>query len=88
MSGLGRDCARALHGHPNARVCPLAPPADTVKVLLQTQDSKNPVYSGAMDATRKIIKAEGLSGLYKGVASPLAGVWAPPPPFPPPAVRP
>lgn len=49
-------------------------PADTVKVLLQTQDHNNPVYSGAMDATRKIIKAEGLTGLYKGVASPLAGV--------------
>jgi solute carrier family 25 (mitochondrial carnitine/acylcarnitine transporter), member 20/29 len=28
-----------------------------------------------VDATKKTIQAEGLSGLYKGVASPLAGLW-------------
>ena len=48
-------------------------PADTIKVLLQTQSTTNPVYSGMMDATKKTIQAEGLAGLYKGVASPLAG---------------
>ncbi len=47
--------------------------ADTIKVLLQTQSHTNPVYSGMVDATKKTIQAEGLSGLYKGVASPLAG---------------
>ena len=42
-------------------------------MLLQTQSHENPLYSGMVDATKKTIKAEGLSGLYKGVASPLAG---------------
>jgi hypothetical protein len=57
------------------RVTPLALYAlpDTIKVLLQTQSHTNPVYSGMVDATKKTIKAEGLGGLYKGVASPLAG---------------
>jgi len=41
--------------------------------LLQTQSSKNPVYSGAVDAASKVIKAEGVGGLYRGVTSPLAG---------------
>lgn len=51
----------------------LGHPFDTVKVLLQTQSSKNPVYSGAVDAASKVIKAEGVKGLYRGVTSPLAG---------------
>jgi len=51
----------------------LGHPFDTVKVLLQTQSSKNPVYSGAVDAASKVIKAEGVGGLYRGVTSPLAG---------------
>ena len=51
----------------------LGHPFDTVKVLLQTQSSKNPVYSGAVDAASKVIKAEGVGGLYRGVMSPLAG---------------
>ena len=51
----------------------LGHPFDTVKVLLQTQSSKNPVYSGAVDAASKVIKQEGFKGLYRGVTSPLAG---------------
>ncbi len=47
--------------------------ADTVKVLLQSQSSVNPVYSGMVDATKRTIQTDGVSGLYKGVASPLAG---------------
>lgn len=54
-------------------ICLVGHPFDTIKVLLQTQSHTNPVYSGMVDATKKTIKAEGLSGLYKGVASPLAG---------------
>ena len=51
----------------------LGHPFDTVKVLLQTQSSTNPVYSGAVDAATKVLKSEGIGGLYKGVMSPLAG---------------
>ena len=51
----------------------LGHPFDTVKVLLQTQSAKNPVYSGAVDAASKVIKSEGVAGLYRGVQSPLAG---------------
>jgi len=48
-------------------------PFDTLKVRLQTQDAKNPMYSGLMDCVRKTREAEGLAGFYKGVASPLLG---------------
>jgi solute carrier family 25 carnitine/acylcarnitine transporter 20/29 len=48
-------------------------PFDTVKVLLATQPTDKPVYGGMFDATRKTLRAEGLSGLYKGVTSPLLG---------------
>ena len=51
----------------------LGHPFDTVKVLLQTQSSTNPAYSGAVDAATKVLKSEGIGGLYKGVMSPLAG---------------
>ena len=48
-------------------------PFDTLKVRLQTQPTTNPIYSGVVDCARKTIQWEGLGGLYKGVASPLAG---------------
>jgi solute carrier family 25 carnitine/acylcarnitine transporter 20/29 len=51
----------------------LGHPFDTVKVLLQTQSSTNPAYTGAVDAATKVLKSEGIAGLYKGVMSPLAG---------------
>jgi len=48
-------------------------PFDTLKVRLQTQDAKNPMYSGLGDCVRKTRAAEGMAGFYKGVASPLVG---------------
>ncbi|KAK2075894.1 hypothetical protein QBZ16_001230 [Prototheca wickerhamii] len=51
----------------------IAGTCDTVKVRLQTQSSTKPVYSGALDCFRKTIQWEGLSGLYKGMSSPMAG---------------
>ncbi|KAI9478095.1 MAG: mitochondrial carrier domain-containing protein [Benjaminiella poitrasii] len=48
-------------------------PADTIKVRLQTQPSP-PIYNGAMDCVRKLVKEEGAQGLYRGVMSPLAGI--------------
>ncbi|KAI8363894.1 mitochondrial carrier domain-containing protein [Blakeslea trispora] len=48
-------------------------PADTIKVRMQTQPSP-PIYNGAMDCLRKLVKEEGPKGLYRGVMSPFAGV--------------
>lgn len=45
-------------------------PLDTVKVRLQL----NPAYKGAWDCLLQTIKREGILGLYKGMASPLAGI--------------
>jgi solute carrier family 25 carnitine/acylcarnitine transporter 20/29 len=52
----------------------VAYPFDTVKVLLQTQDSKKPVYRGTVDCIRKIVVRDSLKGLYRGMSSPMAGV--------------
>ncbi|XP_067943458.1 mitochondrial basic amino acids transporter-like [Watersipora subatra] len=46
-------------------------PFDTVKVRLQGQSSKNPLYRNALDCFRTTIRKEGPKGLYKGVSSPL-----------------
>ena len=46
-------------------------PFDSVKVQLQT----NTKYTGMGHAFRSIAKEEGVAGLYKGVQSPLAGLF-------------
>lgn len=55
-------------------------PFDTVKVMLQSQPAplpgQLPRYSGATDAARKTLAAEGPRGLYKGMGAPLATVAA------------
>jgi solute carrier family 25 carnitine/acylcarnitine transporter 20/29 len=48
-------------------------PFDTLKVRLQTQPMDHPIYKGLSDCFWKTIKWEGISGLYKGVQSPLLG---------------
>lgn len=48
-------------------------PFDTVKVRLQSQDPKNPKYSGTWNCFTKTIKKESTFGLYKGMLSPLYG---------------
>lgn len=48
--------------------------SDTLKVRLQTQPTvPQPIYNGLIDCFKKTLKWEGISGLYKGVASPIAG---------------
>jgi len=64
LSGLLGGCAGVLVGHP----------FDTVKVKLQTQDYKNPLYKGTHDCFRQTIQHDGVKGLYRGMASPLVGV--------------
>lgn len=52
-------------------------PFDTVKVRLQSQPSgpgQVPIYSGAGDCVKKIIKNEGLKAFYKGTVPPLMGI--------------
>lgn len=49
-------------------------PFDTVKVNLQTQDFKNPIYRGTYDCLKKIIQRDSIAGLYRGISSPLASI--------------
>ncbi|XP_020278291.1 mitochondrial basic amino acids transporter-like [Pseudomyrmex gracilis] len=49
-------------------------PLDTVKVHMQTQNCRNPKYRGTLDCFRSILAKESVSGLYKGMSSPIAGV--------------
>ncbi|XP_029164945.1 mitochondrial basic amino acids transporter-like [Nylanderia fulva] len=49
-------------------------PLDTVKVHMQTQDCCNPKYRGTWDCLRTLFAKESVSGLYRGMTSPLAGV--------------
>ncbi|KAF5805214.1 putative mitochondrial carrier domain superfamily [Helianthus annuus] len=55
-------------------------PFDTIKVKLQSQPvpppGQLPRYSGAIDAVKQTIAAEGPRGLYKGMGAPLATVAA------------
>lgn len=55
-------------------------PFDTIKVKLQSQPAplpgQLPKYSGAIDAVKQTIAAEGPRGLYKGMGAPLATVAA------------
>lgn len=55
-------------------------PFDTIKVKLQSQPTplpgQPPKYSGAIDAVKKTLAAEGPGGLYKGMGAPLATVAA------------
>jgi hypothetical protein len=54
-------------------------PFDTVKVLLQTQDVvgyTGPKYTGALHCLRHTVDTSGVSGLYKGISSPLLGSMA------------
>ncbi|GAB4857825.1 hypothetical protein Ancab_015730 [Ancistrocladus abbreviatus] len=55
-------------------------PFDTIKVKLQSQPAplpgQPPKYSGAIDAVKQTLAAEGPRGLYKGMGAPLATVAA------------
>lgn len=51
-------------------------PLDTVKVHLQIQDPNNPKYRGSLHCLQKLVKIEGVRGVYRGMSSPLAGVAA------------
>lgn len=47
-------------------------PLDTAKVRLQT--APDGMYRGMFDCMQKTVRAEGIGGLYKGMAAPLVGI--------------
>jgi solute carrier family 25 (mitochondrial carnitine/acylcarnitine transporter), member 20/29 len=49
-------------------------PFDTVKVRLQTQDYRNPMYKGTFDCIKKIVAKDSIAGLFRGISSPLASI--------------
>ncbi|RDY02447.1 Mitochondrial carnitine/acylcarnitine carrier-like protein, partial [Mucuna pruriens] len=55
-------------------------PFETIKIKLQSQPKplpgQFPKYSGAIDAVKQTVAAEGTRGLYKGMGAPLATVAA------------
>ncbi|KAI8476308.1 MAG: mitochondrial carrier domain-containing protein [Monoraphidium minutum] len=71
LQRLGRDIFAGTCG--GISVTLVGHPLDTIKVRLQTQPVGAPIYSGVLDCARKTVQWEGFGGLYKGVASPLAG---------------
>ncbi len=42
-------------------------PVDVVKTRVMNVDPKKPAYSGMLDCFQKILRIEGVRGLYKGV---------------------
>ncbi|XP_055837775.1 mitochondrial basic amino acids transporter [Episyrphus balteatus] len=63
-AGCVGGCAGVLVGHP----------LDTIKVHLQTQDSKRSIYRGTWHCLQTIVAKDSIRGLYRGISSPLGGV--------------
>ncbi|RWR87404.1 mitochondrial carnitine/acylcarnitine carrier-like protein [Cinnamomum micranthum f. kanehirae] len=78
MAEVAKDLAAGTIGGAAQLIC--GHPFDTIKVKLQSQPPPLPgqplKYSGAMDAVKQTIAAEGPRGLYKGMGAPLATVAA------------
>ncbi|KAJ9536974.1 hypothetical protein OSB04_029707 [Centaurea solstitialis] len=71
-SGLDRGSLMLAGGVAGASFWLSVYPLDVVKSVIQIDDYKNPKYSGLFDAFRKIVKAEGVAGLYKGFGPAMA----------------
>jgi solute carrier family 25 carnitine/acylcarnitine transporter 20/29 len=53
-------------------VCFIACPSENIKIRLQLQeDAAKKLYNGPFDCTRKIYKAEGMRGIFRGMAPTL-----------------
>ncbi|KJH47048.1 putative carnitine/acylcarnitine carrier protein [Dictyocaulus viviparus] len=66
FAGCLGGAAGVLAGHP----------LDTVKVRLQMQHAGSKLYRGTWHCFKTIVHKEGISGLYKGISSPLASLTA------------
>lgn len=64
FAGCVGGCAGVVIGYP----------LDTVKVRIQTQDPKFPMYRGTFHCLYTIVKQETARGLFKGMSSPIASV--------------
>ncbi|KAK4430417.1 Mitochondrial carnitine/acylcarnitine carrier-like protein [Sesamum alatum] len=71
-SNLGRGSLILAGGLAGASFWVSVYPTDVVKSVLQIDDYKNPKYSGSIDAFKKILKTEGVKGLYKGFGPAMA----------------
>ncbi|MED6133018.1 hypothetical protein PIB30_024392 [Stylosanthes scabra] len=78
MGDVVKDLTAGTVGGAAQLIC--GHPFDTIKVKLQSQPApvpgQAPKYSGAIDAVKKTLAAEGPRGLYKGMGAPLATVAA------------
>ncbi|KAI5639370.1 hypothetical protein M9H77_00266 [Catharanthus roseus] len=78
MGDVAKDLAAGTVG--GAAQLIVGHPFDTIKVKLQSQPpplpGQPPKFSGALDAVRQTLAAEGPRGLYKGMGAPLATVAA------------
>ncbi|XP_022965121.1 mitochondrial carnitine/acylcarnitine carrier-like protein isoform X1 [Cucurbita maxima] len=78
MGDVAKDLTAGTVGGASQLIC--GHPFDTIKVKLQSQPvplpGQPPKFSGAMDAVKQTIAAEGPRGLYKGMGAPLATVAA------------
>ena len=51
-------------------------PFDIIKVRIQAQSRKDPIYNNMFDCAKKIYQKEGLLTFYRGTLSPLVGIGA------------
>ncbi|KVH95202.1 Mitochondrial carrier domain-containing protein [Cynara cardunculus var. scolymus] len=65
-SGLSRGSLMMAGGLAGGAFWASVYPTDVIKSVIQIDDYKNPKYSGSIDAFKKILKSEGIGGLYKG----------------------
>ncbi|OIW09560.1 hypothetical protein TanjilG_28159 [Lupinus angustifolius] len=78
MGDVAKDLTAGTVGGAAQLIC--GHPFDTIKVKLQSQPAalpgQPPKFSGAIDAVKQTIAAEGAGGLYKGMGAPFATVAA------------
>ncbi|GLT34725.1 hypothetical protein SLA2020_092250 [Shorea laevis] len=71
-SKLGRGSLIIAGGLAGATFWLSVYPTDVVKSVIQVDDYKNPKFSGSIDAFRKILRSEGVKGLYRGFGPAMA----------------
>ncbi|KAH6760090.1 Mitochondrial substrate carrier family protein [Perilla frutescens var. frutescens] len=71
-SSLGRGSLMLAGGLAGATFWLTVYPTDVIKSVIQVDDYKNPKFSGSIDAFKKIVKSEGVKGLYKGFGPAMA----------------
>eukprot|EP00250_Pteridium_aquilinum_P024620 c29342_g1_i1 orf=239-1186(+) len=71
-SSLGRGSLLAAGGIAGASFWFSVYPTDVIKSVIQVDDRSNPKYSGTVDAFKKVYRAEGFKGLYKGFGPAMA----------------